>query len=340
MGKVINILMPLPKVSIIIPTYNQSKYIEECISSALTQDYNNLEVIVSDDASTDNTSQIINRFNGDSRLRYFKNTNNLGRVGNYRKALYEYASGEWAVVLDGDDYYTDPFFISEAVEWTQKDSKIVLVGAGQEIIKGSQKKIYSLTEEDKIVDGFDLFLQWSNKGTPHLASVYNRRLAMDIDFYRVNIISSDRESMLRLILNGKVAVLSRIVGVWRKHEANESNNLDYNEFTEDFNCIEMPYKYAMQKGFNSHILNRWRKKMINISIVDYMNRNCNLSDLNKEKKFEIKKNIKSLFILGIIKYPFVFFRTWFLGRFVLIMLTGVNGYSVLIRYYKKLKRVS
>ena len=77
-----------PKVSIMIPVYNQEDYIANTIQSALNQNYNNIEIIISDDASTDNTSQIIKDFLPNQKIKYFRNQVNIGRVKNYRKLLY------------------------------------------------------------------------------------------------------------------------------------------------------------------------------------------------------------------------------------------------------------
>ncbi|MGC8706738.1 MAG: glycosyltransferase family 2 protein, partial [Desulfurella sp.] len=91
--------MDKPKVTIAIPAYNQAKYIKQAIDSALNQDYPNLEVIVSDDASLDDTRQIVKEYN-DKRLKYYRNEKNIGRVANHRKLLYEYATGEYVLNLD------------------------------------------------------------------------------------------------------------------------------------------------------------------------------------------------------------------------------------------------
>lgn len=77
-----------PLVTIMIPTYNQSAFIVEAVESALMQDYENLEVIVLDDCSDDNTQKLLQAFNSDSRFYYHRNKKNIGRVKNYRKLLY------------------------------------------------------------------------------------------------------------------------------------------------------------------------------------------------------------------------------------------------------------
>ena len=64
-----------PKVSIIIPTYNSSKYICESIKSAVSQTYDNIEIIVIDDGSTDNTRIIISDFIKNGKIKYFYQEN-------------------------------------------------------------------------------------------------------------------------------------------------------------------------------------------------------------------------------------------------------------------------
>ena len=62
----------MKKVTIMIPTYNQAKYISKAIESALNIDYSNIEVIVSDDCSTDNTEEVISKYLEDNRFKYIK----------------------------------------------------------------------------------------------------------------------------------------------------------------------------------------------------------------------------------------------------------------------------
>lgn len=88
-------------VSIIIPTYNRSETIGNTIMSVLNQSYTNLEVIIVDDASTDNTEEIINKIN-DERIRYVKNVKNIGANASRNKGL-SYARGEYIALIDSAD---------------------------------------------------------------------------------------------------------------------------------------------------------------------------------------------------------------------------------------------
>lgn len=71
-----------PLVSIAMLTYNRADgYLKQAIQSAVTQTYSNIEIIVSDNCSTDNTEKLVKSFN-DSRIRYFKQSRNIGMVPN------------------------------------------------------------------------------------------------------------------------------------------------------------------------------------------------------------------------------------------------------------------
>ncbi len=90
-------------VSIIMPSYNASEYIELSINSVKAQTFPNWELIIVDDCSTDNTVDIIDSFN-DSRIKVFKNDKNSGAAVSRNRALRE-ANGRWIAFLDSDDVW-------------------------------------------------------------------------------------------------------------------------------------------------------------------------------------------------------------------------------------------
>ena len=95
-----------PLVSVIIPTFNGERYLEEAVISALRQTYKNLECIVVDDGSTDNTPKIINKLSSrDSRLKYFYKVN--GGLSSARNFGINKSKGEWIQFLDSDDWLNE-----------------------------------------------------------------------------------------------------------------------------------------------------------------------------------------------------------------------------------------
>ena len=92
-------------VSIITPAYNSEKYIAETILSVLAQSYQNWEMIIVDDNSSDRTAEIITSFQEkDSRIKYFHNSTNKGSAFSRNLALQN-AKGKWIAFLDSDDLW-------------------------------------------------------------------------------------------------------------------------------------------------------------------------------------------------------------------------------------------
>lgn len=90
-------------VSIIMPSYNTGRFIAETIRSVLDQTYENWELIIVDDCSTDDTDMMVSQFH-DNRIRYLKNEYNSGAAESRNYALRE-AKGKWIAFLDSDDLW-------------------------------------------------------------------------------------------------------------------------------------------------------------------------------------------------------------------------------------------
>ncbi len=255
----------LPKVSIAIPTYNQARYVSKAIESVLAQDYQALEIVVSDDCSTDGTQQTVAGYLGDPRVRYYRNEQNVGRVGNYRKTLYERVTGEWALNLDGDDFLAGSDVISCLVAGLlhyQDDGVVAVVGKQLTRFKDYDITTPSEIERDGIFSGADIFLNWPTSPFGHLATLHNVSLDKELDFYRVNILSTDWESILRLVLHGKVVVVNKVIGVWRIHRGNESMTLNMKKHFDNFSFVESAYQHALECRLDRMLLARWRKAMV------------------------------------------------------------------------------
>lgn len=92
-----------PLISVCIPTYNRAKSLGRAIESVLSQTYENFELIISDNDSNDNTADIVAMFN-DIRIRFVKQSTNLGMAGNWN-ACIKMARGEFIAFLSSDDYW-------------------------------------------------------------------------------------------------------------------------------------------------------------------------------------------------------------------------------------------
>ena len=93
-----------PKVSIVVPVYNAANYLPKCIGSMINQSMNEIEIVLIDDASTDETFKILSEYAiEDSRIKVFSNPKNLG-CGATRNTGVEKAKGEYILFVDADDW--------------------------------------------------------------------------------------------------------------------------------------------------------------------------------------------------------------------------------------------
>lgn len=93
-----------PLISVVIPTYNHARYLRRALQSVIDQTYTNLEAIVIDNHSKDNTDEVMASF-ADPRITYLKIHNN-GVIAASRNAGIREAKGEWIAILDSDDWWT------------------------------------------------------------------------------------------------------------------------------------------------------------------------------------------------------------------------------------------
>ena len=253
--------MKLPLISVMIPTYNQPQYIAQAVESALAQDYEKLEIVVSDDSTNDATEKLLQPYLADKRFSYFRNPAQLGRVANYRKLLFELAKGDWVVMLDGDDYYIDNSFISKAADLIGKHENIVLVGAGMTVLQetSGRKDFYGLDTADILFDGKEVFTKYE-RVPAHQTDIYPKKLAQQLDFYRDSSTASDSESLYRLCLRGMVAYMAKPVAVWRVHSSNTTYQRHLGKQINELVFIDKVYTDA-RKYLHADSASKWRKKM-------------------------------------------------------------------------------
>ncbi|WP_158671900.1 glycosyltransferase family 2 protein [Bradyrhizobium guangdongense] len=115
---------PDPLVTIAIPTFNRSRLLKGCLESALAQSYANIEVLVSDNASTDDTGRVLETF-ADPRLRVVRQQRNIGLLPNWNACLAA-AQGEYIVFLSDDDRIA-PNFLDRCLTLRRYDPQLPIV---------------------------------------------------------------------------------------------------------------------------------------------------------------------------------------------------------------------
>jgi glycosyltransferase involved in cell wall biosynthesis len=121
----------MPKVSICIPTYNTARYLPEAIESVMAQDFEDYELVICDNASTDATSEICRSYT-DPRIRYLRFDEQTNQSGNFNRCL-KAAQGEFVTLLHADDFLL-PGFISDRVGQFEQYPEVGLIFGAVEIV--------------------------------------------------------------------------------------------------------------------------------------------------------------------------------------------------------------
>ncbi|EFS96762.1 glycosyltransferase, group 2 family protein [Capnocytophaga ochracea F0287] len=138
-----------PLVSVLIPCYNCEEFVEEAVISIVKQSYSNLEILVIDDGSTDNTKTILQRLvQKDSHIKYIKNEENLKLIKTLNKGL-ELCNGKYIARMDTDDISL-PTRIEKQVNFLEAHPEIGIVGTYIQIF-GVRESVWKMDTKDKYI---------------------------------------------------------------------------------------------------------------------------------------------------------------------------------------------
>ena len=251
-----------PKVNVIIPTYNMKDYLQETINSVLRQDYENIEIIVSDDCSSDGTEEMMKQYKDNFKVKYIRNTVNLGAKENSRKLLYELSDGTYILGINHDDYLIQNNYISKAVRLLEEKPNVSLVFANLKLLYTNSGKVdYTNVDIPPITNGIDYFLNYETERYPHITSVltsmYRREDALKRNCFLEDTECQDLFLYLNLMLSGDVAFISDYVGVYRIHANSLSSNMPMTTDLSTIQELEKLHDKALSMGLDETKLQQW-----------------------------------------------------------------------------------
>ncbi|MTT32159.1 glycosyltransferase [Terrilactibacillus sp. BCM23-1] len=212
-------------VSVIIPIYNKEKYLNDCIKSVVKQDYKNLELILVNDGSSDNSEEIINWWLlKDTRIKYIKQKNSGVSVA--RNNGVTNSNGEYVFFLDADDFL-EKDAIQKLVEHTNKNTIDIVIGNHYEQEKGGyvknnkfQNKLFRSDELRLLENKLEFFIS----GSRSLSTVWNK--LYKVDFLKRN----------KIRFQEKIHAEDRLFNL--KCYVNDPNIKIINKYTYYFNIVE------------------------------------------------------------------------------------------------------
>lgn len=223
-----------PLVSIGIPTYKRANgYLKHALRSAVNQTYKNIEIIVSDNCSPDNTESVVKEFN-DPRISYYRQKDNIGALNNWNFCL-EQSQGKYFLMLYDDDLIDDDF-ISTCMDAVKYHSEPGIILTGARVID-SEGNVLSVCHNT--VSGYstaDFILSWFNNKVPlYLCStLFNtKRLKQLGGFHSKTNTYEDVVAYVQLAAKyGRVDIFD-IKASFRRHDSNMGSAVPYHEWCED-----------------------------------------------------------------------------------------------------------
>jgi len=250
-----------PLVSIIVSCYNHEAYIKECILSILNQTYDNIELIVIDDGSSDKSADILEHLQQD-HLFYFERQTNQGLTKTLNKAL-KLAKGKYIAPLGSDDIIL-PNKTAIQVDYLEKRSDIAVIGGNITCIDQDGKiKQKQRHKEYREVDFKTIFKK--PKLIPAAPSVMIRADVLhEIGGYNTECKLEDLYLWLTITHAGyKIAVLKDIVAHYREHGSNTYKNYKFmtDSLLQTYNYFssEPGYEYIKNKTLITMFLKTSKK---------------------------------------------------------------------------------
>lgn len=226
--------MGMPLVSILIPTYNRPVYFKQALMSAITQSYQNIEIIISDDSTNDEVQKIAWRYckKFPNRIKYYKNKINKGGRLNFQSA-FERANGEYINYLMDDDLF-HPHKVEKMMHYFMKDEeqKITLVTSYRQPIGANGEPLADFPftkkrfDRDTIVDGIEasnsIILESNWIGEPTTPLFRKKDLIEPFGhFCRSQYYSAvDMASWLSLLARGDLVYIADTLSYLRLHDSN------------------------------------------------------------------------------------------------------------------------
>lgn len=207
--------MIIPKLTVLTPTYNCAKFLSDALSSTLQQEFQDFELIIIDDGSTDNTVDIVRRFQ-DDRVRYIRNPFNRGMVYSLNRGI-DLARGEFIARLDADDVILGDRF-SKQVKFLESNLEFGMVGSWYHTINGAGDLIGS-RETSQDDETLSLLLFFQNQFA-HSAVMMRSEIARALKYDKRFAYCEDHELWFRISEISKISNIQDFHLLYRWHSTN------------------------------------------------------------------------------------------------------------------------
>lgn len=258
-------------ISIVIPIYNAEKYLEECLNSIKNQTYKNIEVIMVNDGSKDNSETICKRFSeDDTRFRYFTKVN--GGVSSARNLGLDNVKGEYITFIDADDWIAEKHLellinsikktnsdigVSSYKEFNNKDTYYIRVYTKQEKNLLNFEKM----NRDKFLSLFPKLMSANVCFNNAVSKLFRKDLVKNLRFDTSIKYGEDLDFYFRLYLNvDSISYVDELTYVYRIHGDSTTSNFNQEHAEQELTIFKQMYEKIQEIGLPTiHYFNKLKK---------------------------------------------------------------------------------
>lgn len=207
-----------PKISIVTPSFNQARFLQQTIRSVIDQQYPNLEYIVMDGGSTDTSIEIIKQY--EKHLTYWKSEKDNGQADAIYRG-FEMATGEIVAWINSDDYYLPNAFHAVATMFCRHPEAEFIIGGHFTVDENG----VVLEKYPSFSQNFESLLVWGQH-MPQMSSFWLRKTFLDVGGFDRNLhFAFDYDLMLRLTKRKKPLQCKHYLAVQRGHGSSKSSTI-------------------------------------------------------------------------------------------------------------------
>lgn len=276
----------MPKVSIILPTFNGEQFLSNSIESIISQTYKDWELIIVNDCSTDNTANIINHYiQKDTRIKVITNKENKKLPASLNIG-FEQASGEYYTwTSDDNEYY--PQAIETMVEFLQKNEEYGMVYARTNVEENGVLQDYVWCDHKTTPE---LLLQIS---VPGACFLYRAEIAKTVGEYDCSMfLNEDHDYWLRIFLVSKIGNIDNILYLYRLR-TNNLTSLRQNDIQKGKLFLLRKYRKIYAERF-PNIREVYKKELLYDKLIN-----------NEISLKEVKKNLSNKVLYRFLKKEFI-----------------------------------
>jgi len=284
-------------VSVILPVYNTSKYLKRCLDSIIKQTYTNLEIIIINDGSTDNSLNICNKYSkNDHRIKIFSQKNKGAYIA--RNEGLSLATGDWLIFVDSDDWI-DIDGIEGLVAMINKYPQIDMIRSyNRQVSEEISFHHNNIEPSGRLYLMEELLL--NNKVGGFMSSMFLKRSIVNeknLKFSTEHKTKMDLVFTFEYVLNCKwILVYDKVFYNYYVRENSLSRSFSYEKSIVHLKASELVYNYS--KKYKNQIIKDYVKKSLNnglasfyLSIIGLLN-NDEIKISNKEIKHTIKEYLR------------------------------------------------